>query len=252
MKTMVLSAIAVVMMTSAVWSQQPQMFDDRPRISVTGEAVVNVTPDKIVLTLGIETWDAEITTAREKTNDILKQTLTALKELGIPDKAIQTDQLSVEPRYNDDYKKQGFIGFFVRTTLVVTLSDPEKVETLVTKVLQAGVNYIHGIEFQTTEFRKHRDKARELALKAAREKAEMMAGALGESVGEPIQITEQHSGQDWWYYSSWSGWGFGRRQGMSQNVMQNASSDTGAPTESIALGKISIRANVSVVFALKK
>ncbi len=66
-------------------------------------------------------------------------------------------------------------------------------EELVTKVLQAGVNYVHGIDFQTTEFKKYREQARNLALRAAKEKAEMMAGVLGQSAGAPIQINEDFS-----------------------------------------------------------
>ena len=84
------------------------------------------------------------------------------------------------------------------------MSDPEKVEDLVTAVLQSGVNYIHGINFQSTEFKKYREQARELALNAAKEKAEKMAGALGQLIGDPVQINEGYGGFDWWYYNSWS------------------------------------------------
>jgi len=242
-----------IMSMCPVWAQQEQMYDDRPRITVNGEAAVSVKPDKIVVTFGIETWDANIMTAKRKNNDILKNAVVAIKESGIPEKEIQTDHLSIEPRYKNDYRKEGFIGYFVRNTFVVTLTEPDKVEELVTKVLQAGVNYIHGIDFQTTEFKKYREQARDLALKAAKEKAEKMSGVLGQSVGAPIQINENYSGSPWWYYSSWSGWGYGRSQGMSQNVIQNVQGESsGEMSDTIALGKISIRANVSVTFALKK
>jgi len=141
----------------------------------------------------------------------------------------------------------------VRNTFVVTLAETGKVEGLVTKVLQAGVNYIHGIDFQSIEFKKYREQARELALKAAKEKAEKMAAVLNQSVGAPIQINENYSGSPWWYYSSWSGWGYGRSHGMSQNVIQNVQGGgSGEISETIALGKISIRANVGVTFELKK
>ena len=134
----------------------------------------------------------------------------------------------------------------------MTLTDVAKVEDLVTKVLQAGVNYIHGIDFQTTEFKKYREQARELALRAAKEKADKMAAVLGQSVGPPIQITENYSGSPWWYWPSWSGWGYGRGQGISQNVIQNVQGGSRDSSETIALGKISIRGNVTVSFELKK
>jgi uncharacterized protein YggE len=135
----------------------------------------------------------------------------------------------------------------------VTLAETAKVEELVTKVLQSGVNYIHGIDFQTTEFKKYREQARELALKAAKEKADRMAAVLGQSIGAPLQINENYGGSPWgYYYSSWSGWGYGRAQGMTQNVVQNVAGGSGEISDTIALGKISIRANVAVTFELKK
>jgi uncharacterized protein YggE len=233
-------------------AQQGQLFDDRPKITVNGEAVVKVQPDEIIITFGIETWDKNIMVAKQENNDIMKKAVVIIKEAGIQDKDIQTDYLSIEPRYDDNYEKKNFIGYFVRNTFVVTLAEPDKVENLVTGVLQSGVNYIHNINFQTTEFKKYREQARELALNAAKEKAEKMAGALGQIIGDPIQINEGYGGSNWWYYSSWNGWGYGNRSNyMSQNVMQNIESGSGEISETIALGKISIKANVTVTFELK-
>ncbi len=183
----------------------------------------------------------------------MKKAVVVIKESGIPDKDIQTDHLSIEPRYDSNYEKKNFIGYFVRNTFVVTVAEPDKVENLVTWVLQSGVNYIHSINFQTTEFKKYREQARELAMNAAKEKAEKMAGSLGQLIGNPIQISEGYGGSNWWYYSSWNGWGSGSRSNyMSQNVMQNIGSGTGEISETIALGKISIKASVNVIFELKK
>ena len=161
---------AMVLLCHSASSQPLNIQDLQPTITVSGEAVVNVKPDKIVIRLGIETWDANITNAKEKNNEILKKTIGMTKELGILDKDVQTDHLSIEPRWKDQYTNEGFIGFFVRNSIVVTVSDIAKVEDLVTKALQAGVNYIHGVDYETTELKKYREQARELALKAAAEK----------------------------------------------------------------------------------
>ena len=253
MKTKLITTFLIVMAMCSVRAQQTQLFDDRPKITVNGEAVVKVQPDQIIITFGIETWDKNIMAAKQENNEIMKRAILVIKESGIPDKNIQTDYLSIEPRYGDNYKKRNFIGYFVRNTFVVTLAEPDKVENLVTGVLQSGVNYIHSINFQTTEFKKYREQARALALNAAKEKAEKMAGTLGQLIGNPIQISEGYGGSNFWYYSSWNGWGYGSRSNyMSQNVMQNIEGGTGEISETIALGKISIRANVNVVFELKK
>lgn len=243
---------AMVLLCHSASSQPLNIQDLQPTITVSGEAVVNVKPDKIAIRLGIETWDANITNAKEKNNEILKKTIGMTKELGILDKDVQTDHLSIEPRWKDQYTNEGFIGFFVRNSIVVTVSDIAKVEDLVTKALQAGVNYIHGVDYETTELKKYREQARELALKAAAEKAEKMAAALGQSIGPPLRINENHAGSYGWYGSSWGGWGYGRGQAMSQNVAQNAPGGAGEASETIAPGTIAIRANVDVVFELHR
>ena len=250
-RSWIMAVIAVCLLNSVAWGQQPYSADDRPRITVKGESVVNVPPDKIVITLGIETWDADISIAKQKNNEILDRSMLVMKESGVSQREVQTDHLSIQPRWRNEYRNEGFIGYFVRNTLVVTLADVAKVEELVTGLLQAGVNYIHGIDYQTTEFRKYREQARDLALKAAKEKAAQMAAVLGNSIGAPIFINEDYSGSPSRYWSHWAGWGYGGGQGMSQNVVQNVGEDSGEIGDTIALGKISIRAGVEVTFELK-
>lgn len=249
MKAILIGPLLAGLCVVSVTAQQPLGYDDRPKINVNGEAVVNVVPDKILINFGIETSDADITIAKKKNNEILKRAVASIQDCGVAEKDIQTDYLSIEPRYESDWKQKGFIGYFVRNTFVVTLTKPEKVEELVTRALGAGVNYVHGIDFQTTEFKKYREQARELALNAAKEKAEKMAAVLGQSIGAPLQIND--NGSPWWYYSSWSGWGYSRSQGMSQNAVQDVGGSAAEISGGVALGKISIRANVSVTFQLK-
>jgi uncharacterized protein YggE len=247
MQRFILLLIAGMLSATCAVAQQQPAAAELPKISVSGEAVVNVVPDKIIITLGIETWDTDIRNAKEKNNDILHEAIAAIRRTGVADKDIQTDHLSIEPRYKDSYRKEEFIGYFVRNSFAVTITKAENVEKLVTTVLEAGVNYIHGIDFQTTEFAKHREQARALALAAAKEKARKMAAVLDMRIGAPLQINENYSGSPWGY---WSGWGGGRSAGMSQNVMQNIPSDASGISGSVALGKIAIRASVGVTFAL--
>jgi len=241
---------------TTTFAQSSSTVDDNPKIAVTGEAVVNVKPDKILVNFGIETSDADIIAAKKKNSEVLQKAIAVIRAYGVPEKEIQTDYLSIEPRWKNEYKRGDFIGYFVRNTFSVTPTEPEKVEELVTKVLQSGVNNLHGVDFQTTEFKKCRDQARELALSAAKEKAEKMASVLGQSLGAAILITENPVVSPWWYFSSWAGWRYGRTQGMAQNV-SNVSQDipgggSGDIPGTVVLGKISIRASVGVTFELKK
>ncbi len=245
MKRMAAAFVLIACLAAGAFAQLG--YDDRAKISVTGDAVVYAKPDKIVISLGIETMDKEIMAAKLKNNEIMKKTLAALKEAGVQEKDIQTDQLSIEPRWRSEYRQEDFIGYFVRNTLAVTVTDTARVEGVITSALQSGVNYIYGVDFQTTAFRQLRDQAREMALKAAKEKADRMAEVLDQIVDVPIQISENYSGS---YFAGSSRWG-GQVNGMVQNVMQDVRGEVGEAGETIALGKIAIRASVAVTFALE-
>ncbi len=70
-RSWIMAGIIVLMTCGPAWGQQPSPYDDRPRITVNGDAVVNVRPDKIVINLGVETSDLNILAAKEKNNQIL-------------------------------------------------------------------------------------------------------------------------------------------------------------------------------------
>lgn len=248
MKRLILLMVVFAMATSAVAAQHPRGVD-QPKITVNGEALVYAKPDKIIVNMGIETRDANLLAAKQKSAEIWKKAAAVLKEVGVPEKDVQTDYLSIEPRYKDYNQVDSPVGYATRNLFVVTLSDPTKVETMISQMLAVGVNHVNGVEFQTTDFKRYRESARELAIKAAKEKASKMAAVLGCAVGKPLAINETYSGGAW-YFSSWSGWGYGRSSAMSQNVIQDTRGQGGDESQSVALGKISIRAAVSIVFEL--
>ncbi|MBP7461108.1 MAG: SIMPL domain-containing protein [Candidatus Delongbacteria bacterium] len=249
MKCLGWMVVGIMVVVNAVSAQSMTGMGEEARIMVNGEASVNVRPDKAVISLGIETSDMDIRTAERLNRESLQKTMQLIREFGIPDKDIQTAHLSIEPRYKDGYLKNNFAGYFVRNTMTVTVMNTEKLEEMVTRLLMAGVNYIHNVDFQVTEAGKYQDQAREMALKAAREKAVAMSAVLGQSVGRPLQIIE-NSGFTPLYSGAWNSSfrGMAMMQNVSQNIMP-AGGEGGS--ESIPSGMISIRASVSVAFELK-
>lgn len=217
-------------------------------VTVTGDAEVRVVPDEVILTLGVENWSKDLDAAKRRNDEIVQGVLAVARRYDIDAKHVQTDHVSIEPRYEDSYEQKEFIGYFVRKTVVVTLRDISKFEDLLSSVLEAEANYVHGVQFRTTELRKHRDEARALAIKAAREKAVALAGELGQEVGQPLTIREEQAG--WWsWYNAW--WG-SRWGGMvSQNVVQNAGPGAYEGDGSLAPGQISVNARVTVEFELQ-
>lgn len=216
-------------------------------ITVTGNAQVLVVPDEVILTLGIETNHKVLSTARRDNDQVMEEVLQIANRYGVKPEYIQTDFINIEPRYiNGEHRPENFEGYFVRKTVVIKLKDISQFEGLYGDVLEAGVNYIHGIEFRTSELRKYRDQARSMAIQAAREKAVAMAGELDQKIGRVKMIQENST--DWW--GSYSSWWY-RSSGFAyQNVVQEAGGSGVDLDGSLAPGQISVTAGVTVEFEL--
>lgn len=242
-------SLALVLGLSA-WAVTPeaQPAETPGKITVSGEAEVRVPPDEVVLTLGVETWHKNLQVAKNENDQRVRQALAVVESYGIDPRHVQTDHISIEPRYEDYYPHNVVTGYFVRKSLVVTLKDITQFDDLLTELVAANVNYIHGIQFRTTELRRYRDQARALAIQAAREKAVALAGELEQDIGRPTQINEDHIG--WWSGYN-SGWGARWGGGMTQNVVQEMGSGAPADGETIAPGQITVKARVTVTFDME-
>jgi uncharacterized protein YggE len=215
-RALVVAVLALFLVAAlAAWTRGPSLSTESRRITATGDAEVRVVPDEVILTLGVETWDKNMSVAKSQNDRIVGRVLELANDYAQPEH-VKTEFVDIEPRWrHGTYEESDFIGYFVRKTIVITLRDLSKFEDLLARALDAGVNHVHGIQFRTTDLRQHRDEARALAIKAAREKAVALAGELGETVGDPVTINEVHSG--WWSpYGSW--WGRGSAW-MAQNVI---------------------------------
>lgn len=221
-------------------------------IQVSGDAEILVLPDEVVLRLGVETTDPDLALAVSRNMEIVEGIEAAAQRAGVPSDRIVTDQLGLEPQTTNvevEGRRGAYIptvyGYRVRRGITVTLRDLRAFDTLLSDAVAAGATYVHSVDFQTTDLRRHRDEARVLAVRAAREKAEALAGELGQTVGAPLSISER--GQGWFsgYGAGWGGWGSRFSAGPSQNVSVSAGESGPA-----APGRIAIRASVDVTFAL--
>lgn len=209
----------------------------RPRlISIVGTAKINVAPDEVILSLSAESRDKVLTTAKEQNDASAKKVMALASEVGIGSKDIRTSALRMNPMYSDD-RTPRFLDYEVSQRIVITLKDLTKYETLMTRLLEAGITRVNGISFQVDQTRKYKDEARTKALQAAKEKAIAMAAELGQTVGKPWEISEQSSDNP--YY------------GMLANSISNNSEPAEPQESTVAPGQVTISASVRVSFQLE-
>jgi uncharacterized protein YggE len=181
----------------------------------------------------------------------INQVTRALQAQGIADKDIVTDWYVIRPVYSN-YDSLTIKGYRINNVVAVTLRDISKVNRVLVAALGAGANEVVNVEFYLSNLRKYRDQARELAMKAAGEKAQALANAAGAQTGCILTINENTWSS---YYGGWYGrdnsnlW----TQNTVQNVAPAGGEGEGALTEAgpVDLGQISVRAEVSASFGLK-
>jgi uncharacterized protein YggE len=243
-KRFIVALAGTALSLSSVWSQTTA--PPPPQITVSGSAEIKVAPDEVHLSAGVETRSDKLDDARRQNDDRVGKVLQFLKAQGIKEKDVQTDFMSVEPNYDSKVSRSDAAVYVVRKTIGVRLTDVTKFDAVLSGLLITGVNHVNGIEFRTSELRKHRDAARAMAIKAAREKADALANELGVKRGKVYSINATEGGG--WSASGY--WG-GRSAGMAQNVVQNAGGgpeDTGG---TLSVGQITVSATVNVSFLIE-
>jgi uncharacterized protein len=234
-------AVALIVLSSFASTANAQAEARLRTISLSGEAVVYVAPDEAVFRIGVEVYDASFTKARDETERRAAGLLAALRNAGIAVGDIQTEQLTIQIHYSNENRNgvtvRELIGYTATRMYIVSVKKLDTLDRAIDATLQNGANLLGGVEFRTSELRKHRDEARRLAARAAREKADLLTAELGAKVVKVLSISEQQSPGGW------------NRANFAQNSFQEVGGEAGADT--IPGGKIAVRATVSASFEIE-
>ena len=220
-------------------------------VQVSGTAVVNVLPDRALVHLGVQSNGKTPKEVQAKNAATINKVIKAIKAIGVEAKDISTDQYVIEPLY-EDYDSLFIKGYRIHNVISITLREVDKTSNMIAAAFEEGANQVVNVEFYTSELRKYRDQAREMAMKAASEKASALAQSAGANADCVLSISEN----SWSYFNGWNWWYGGSNQNVwTQNAVQNAlPASNGTPSNNdgpVSMGQISIRAEVSATFGLK-
>lgn len=199
-------------------------------ISVTGSGVTEAAPDIAILSLGVTSDAPTAREALDKNNAQMTAVIEALKTLGFGVTNMQTTGLSLNPVYDHSGDKPVLTGYQAVNGVTLKVKDLNRLGEILDLVVSAGANQINGLTFDVENKQAAVSDARVKAMTDAKAKAEMMAGALGATIGRPITISESYSGEP---------------QPMAMQTMNAASASV-----PIATGQVGLQVQVSVVFEL--
>jgi len=164
----------------------PAVADEAAReVAVSGKGEISVVPDQATLTLGVEMRAREMEPAKQQVSQIVSEFLKLATRLDIDKQHLNTSQLTIRPEYdwNTTNRQRRLTGFYVARQIRVEVKDLEKIGPLMERATSLGVNQVNGPYFSSSrEAELHREALR-LAAEDARRNAQVVATALGASLG---------------------------------------------------------------------
>lgn len=211
--------------------QAQQVSPSQSTVLVNGEGVVNVVPDQVVINSRIEHEGQDAQEVKRQNDAVVNKVIEYLKSQGIPEKNIRTAYVNLNKNYNYNDKTYSYVAY---QSINVKLEDLRGYEFILSGMLEAGLNRIDGIEFQSSNMEVHKKEARRKAMHNARSKAEEYAGAINQNIGKAVSISEVESNHFNPVYRS---------------EMMKSQADTGEQ-ETLTPGEMQVTAQVAVGFQL--
>lgn len=172
--------------------KSPDVVD---RIQVTGTGKVTAAPDVAVLSIGIISQSPTVSVATKDSTDKMNAIIDAAKnQFGIVSADIQTAGYSINPNYDYSNGKQTIVGYNVNQSVVIKVRDFTKTGDIISKATSLGANSVSGPQFSIDNPEKAQQDARAIAIKQAKDKAQVLADQVGIKLGRIVSYSEGSQG----------------------------------------------------------
>lgn len=211
------------------------------RLTVHGEAKVEVPPDQLRLRLSVVTSNADSDLAMEENNRQMYGLIGTLQSLGLGEDDYRTGQFQTRPEWSRPPRpapanwQRSIVGYTVSNELLIKTDQVDLAGKLLAAAQQAGANQIGGLTFALAEPADHREEAIALATRRALLKAETLAAAAGVELGPIQSLTLDQAAAP---------------GPMPRMAMMEAKVGAAADAVPVNAGNVEVRAGVTVVFRI--
>jgi uncharacterized protein YggE len=157
-------------------------------VSVVGNGSVETQPDTAAASFGITTQAQTAHEAMSLNSQAMAKVIDALKRAGIAGRDLQTQYVSVEPRY--DGQGREVTGYMASNSVSATVRKLSRVGDVIDVGIAAGADNVSGPSLSRADRDKLYDEALESAVSDAKAKADVLAHAAGVSLGAVESVTE--------------------------------------------------------------
>jgi len=228
--------ILFAMLSVPAFAQVIPEFANKRYIEVTGTSETEIVPDEIYITITLlERMENKEKVSIEKQEADLKQ---AVKELGI-------DLVNLSLSSADaDYKKIRMMkkDVMISKSYILKTNSAEMVGKVYEKLDKINANDAYISKYSHSKILDFQKENRIKAIKAAKEKVDYLLGAVGQTPGQPIQITETDN-----YIQNMPKAGYLSTRNALQTYSFESSSGGG---EELSFKKITIRSGFLVKYEI--
>ena len=177
-----LSHVNISVNAQTVFAQNIGSNPINSTLSVSGMATTKVKPDKIILSLGVETTNKTADEALSSNSKLMSKALAALKAAGVQENETSTSSFSISPNYNYSQASRGILtGFTASNSVIIESNGINRTSKWIDTAISAGANNINSIDFTLSD-KKQKAITNSLITQSidnAKEKARIAASALG-------------------------------------------------------------------------
>jgi len=210
------------------------------QMTVTGTATLEVAPDCADLTMTISADGARPGKATAAVKAREESLLAALAKLGIESSDIKLSYLRLDPIYAntpDGWSTLKVATYRSQVTVTVTTHKFELIADIMETGANAGATSLSS-QFRRSDMPELKKKVRDMALAAARAKAEQTVKALGIELGRVVSVNEAPAGNMW----------------STSYFPQVANEDRTMPSAGIAIGGVlqPLRLDITIGYELAR
>lgn len=106
------------------------------------------------------------------------------------DAQVSASRLDLQTVWNGYGPDRTFLGYSCKAAFAIEYHDLDSLEAFLIAAVEAGANQLAGVDFDVRNKPELRARARENAVRAAKAKAELYAGAAGVRLGAVVHIED--------------------------------------------------------------
>ncbi len=173
----------------------------RNTITVTESGEIYAKPDLAVAIFSVITEGKSVAEALNQNTNKMNAVIEFVKKQGVEEKDLKTTNFSIYPRYEYQQKTQTqiypylpgqrvLVGYEVSQSLEVKIRDLTKIGQIIEGAAAAGANQAGDLRFTIDKEDELKAKAREEAIKKAKDKAKELASQLGVRLVRVVNFSE--------------------------------------------------------------